>query len=505
MKNSFLNRRQLLQNAILGGSTLAAAELLGLSGPALRRAANHIQAPHGLPLIYDFSQAISGALRGTSDLLRLQQAYAQAAPKVAFLDCFLGTSADFRYFMNLQGQSFDGSINHGNSTNLGKLSQEAQSTSFKDAKLNRFFEQLCLTGTFDGAPNNGTLPGFQAKISNQTAQAGKIAAYSFVSNQGVGVHQLGAVPGSGNIAYALQANTGMSPMGVAVFKDSNFNYSIQDKDRKVVSQGRSMTELFAASEQGAQTAYVMDEPDITKNLLLEFDAMAQNADIVKIRKQLMDSAAQLKSEIAGWRTNNLTLETGAFNPMGGSTGTVSTRRAAGIFAATDMMKSGLMTVSSIGLNSPDYHQNDGNRAINGDMGSMMSCMTEIGVGVNGFIKSCIDNQIDGVVFIHTCSGRSVDWVQDTNSVFSVMIVVKGGQNAQMAKLKSAAYLPASMNGYLQGSSMDWGAGTMGITAGGVVGQGTVEATILDFLTNAISGKGATLLPTNGTIGKLMST
>lgn len=500
MMKSSMNRRNLLRSAILGGlgyGALSALQQYGLkNGLAQWYAQMRAQNPwlEGM----DALAVLEDALRGGPSLIFVSEAMAQGLPKVAFLDVFMATSFDPRNYLNLS--------NMGNGNNpLQTLTFGSMNSSvtdfikthdnFKQAKVNQFFGDLVLTGKYkmNGSPT--VINGFAPLISANGLPPNKISMTSFVSYQGTGVHQRGQIPGAGSVAHMIQASGALSPIGVAAFGA----VQVVDGSGSIVSGGKSSGAFISSLDQLIKEGYVPKVNDVkdssAKNRIRIFDELNGHEDAKKVRDQWLGSLERIRSEVGALKTDTYNrLGTNMFNAFGN----INADRAASMTVAGKLASSGLCTVASVGIGTPDFHRSDANRAPAGDEGNMVTAIVEAGIGIHVWAKSLIDAKMDGVAFIRTCSGRSADWVNDSSTVSSLAIIVKGSDAGPLHSIQSEYYGPMQVNNFVDDGTKPWAGGTFGLDAGNQM-AGSIDGAIAETVL-AAAGQSLKMRP-QSKIGK----
>lgn len=497
------SRRQMLRNAILGG--LGYGALSGLNKYGLTSALDNWYADllrsHPWSEGMDALTVLKDALEGGPSMLFMNRALAQGAPKVAFLDVFMATSADVRNYLNLSDFSNDNNplqtLNFGTQNTWVTSNLTQTDTRFGDSKVNKFFTELILTGRYRMTPTGAqqTLPGFDTMVSpvNSPIDPSKIAFASFVSYAGTGVHRQGATA-EGSIAHLIQMNSRMSPIGVSAFGA----VSVVGTGGATLASGRSSEQFVDVMDQLISQSYVDKSGRGTANRSNPFDALNGNAEAVALREQWLANLEKIRTEVSALQTTF-----GGTNPLGNrmfnAFGNISVDRAASIAVATRLATSGLGTVSSVGLRSFDFHQPDANRAPNGGNGNMITCTIEAGIGINVYAKALIDAKMDGVIFVRTCSGRNENWVNDSSTVSSIAIFVKGSGGGIINSMSNAYYGPASATAFVENSTMMWPEGVLGLSSG-AKNANIVDGTIAELVVNAVGGN-LSVSPA-ATLGKL---
>jgi len=499
---SQMNRRQLLRNALLGSLGYGAMASLnkygtiaGINGWYEKfRAANPWA--EGLDAI----TVLTDALQGGPSLLFVSQAMAQGPANLAFLDIFMATSADVRNYLNLSSFGNDNdplrTLNGWDTNTWVRDNITKTDTRFGDAKVNRFFTELILTGRYrmnGGQPM--TLPGFENLVSpaGSPIDPSKISFASFVSYAGTGVHRQGATA-EGSIAHLVQANAQLSPIGVSAFG----SVSVVGSGGATLAAGRSSSDFVGTLDALIAESYVDKDGKGEQNRSNVFDSLNGNAQAAALRKQWLANLEEIRKEVAELRTNYSTLGSGTFNGFG----QINVDRAASIAIAAKLASAKLGTVSSVGLNSFDFHRPDANRMPNGNRGNMITATMEAGIGLNVWAKSLIDKNMDGVAFIRTCSGRDEDWVQDRSTVSSVAVFVKGSGGGPVQTIANAYYGPERANSFVENQTMDWAGGVLGMDAG-AKNANIIDGTIAEFVVNA-AGKSMDISPA-ARLGKLKKT
>jgi hypothetical protein len=487
------SRRQLLRNAILGG--LGYGAMAGLSkfglGEGLNLWYEKLRAQNPWMEGMDALTVLRDALSGGPSMLFVSEAMAQGAPNVAFLDIFMSTSADVRNYLNLSAlgnannplQTLNfGTMNNWVTSNLVQTDER-----FAASKVNKFLTELVLTGRYrmsqTGAPT--TLPGFDALVSPASSpiDPSKIAFVSFVSYQGTGVHRQGATV-EGSIAHLIQMNARLSPIGVAAFG----SVSVVGSGGNTISAGRSSRNFVDTLDSLITQSYVDKDNSGRDNRSNPFDALSGNAQAIELRNRWIENLASIRREVASLKSGYSNLGSGMFNAFGN----INVDRAASIAVAAKLAASGLGTVSSVGLNSFDFHQPDANRAPRGSTGNMITCTIEAGIGLNVWAKSLIEKKMDGVAFIRTCSGRNDNWVNDSQTVSSVAVFVKGSGGGPIGSIANAYYGPESATRFVEDRSMAWAEGTLGLSSG-VKNANIIDGTVARTVINAV-GKEMTVSP-----------
>lgn len=499
---SQMNRRQLLRNALLGSLGYGAMSSLnkygtiaGINGWYEKfRAANPWA--EGLDAI----TVLTDALQGGPSLMFVSQAMAQGAADLAFLDIFMSTSADIRNYLNLS--------EFGNENNpLQKLNGWDMNTwvrdnitqtdsRFGEAKVNKFFTELILTGRYRTSAGQAmTLPRFESLVSSADSpiDPSKIAFASFVSYAGTGVHRQGATA-EGSIAHLIQANSQLSPIGVSAFG----SVSVVGSGGATLAAGRSSANFVGTLDALIAQSYVDKDNAGKANRSNVFDNLNGNAQAAALRKQWLSNLEEIRKEVASLKNNYATLGGETFNGFG----QINVDRAASIAIAAKLASAKLGTVSSVGLDSFDFHEPDANRAPNGDRGNMITATMEAGIGLNVWAKALIEKEMDGVAFIRTCSGRSADWVEDRSTVSSVAVFVKGSGGGPIQTLANAYYGPKSASQFVENQTMDWDNGVLGMD-GGAKNANIVDGTIAELVVNAV-GKSMNISPA-ARLGKLKKT
>ena len=480
-----MNRRNLLRAALLGTAgfgAMAGLKKFGVSaGLAEWYAAFRKQNPwcEGM----DALAVLEDALRGGPSLVFVSQALANGMPKVAFLDIFMSTSFDPRNFLNLSAFGKENNplqtLTFGSQNN--SVSELIQThPDFAAAKVNKIFGDMVLSGKYkmNGAPT--VIQGFESLIKD--IPPSKIAMTSFVSYQGTGVHQEGQIPGAGSVAHMIQASGQLSPIGVAAFG------TVQVRDGgpnggALIASGKSSSGFVESMGQLISKSYVPKNNDNPKgseiNKIRIFDELHGNADAVNVRSQWLENLARIETEIQMLRSTFSTLGSNSFNALG----TINCDRAASIAIAAKLVETGLCTVSTVGIGTPDFHRPDANRAPSGNSGNMYTATVEAAVGINVWANSLISKGMDGIAFIRTCSGRSDDWVQDSSTVSSIAVIVKGSNGGPLSSIQSAYYGPQSAANFVDQGTKDWADGTFGLDAG-AQNAGSIDGTVAEAVLNA---------------------
>lgn len=503
-----MNRRQLLRNALLGSLGYGTMTSLSKYGAfaGLNGWYDSFRAANPWAEGLDAITVLKDALQGGPSLLFVSQAMAQGAPNVAFLDIFMSTSADVRNYLNLtDGDSFGGlggsndprkSLT-GWDTNTWVRDNITQTDSrFGDAKINKFFTELILTGRYRVSGGQAlTLPGFESLVSpaGSSIDPSKIAFASFVSYAGSGIHEQGATA-EGSIAHVIQANSQMSPIGVSAFG----SVSVIGSGGATLFAGRSSANFVGTLDALIAQSYVDKDNKGTQNRSSVFDGLNGNRQAAALREQWISNIEEIRKEVLELKNNYLALGDQMFDGFG----QIKVERAASIAIAAKLARTKLGTVSSVGLDSFDFHNPDANRAPSGDRGNMITCTMEAGIGLNVWAKSLIDSKMDGVAFIRTCSGRSEDWKDDKSTVSSVAVFVKGSGGGPIQTLANAYYGPARANAFVENETMDWGSGVLGLDAG-AKNANIVDGTIAELVVNA-TGKSLKMSPA-ARLGKLKKT
>ncbi|NBO39452.1 hypothetical protein EBU99_12815 [bacterium] len=490
------NRRQLLRAALLGG--LGYGAMAGLSRYGFTAGLNawyeKFRAANPWAEGMDAITVLRDALNGGPSALFVSQALAAGASPVSFLDIFMATSHDPRNFLNL---TEFGNANDPTKTLVFpdamnpavKRDLLATHPAFAAAKVNKFFGDMLLSGKYmmNGTPT--VLPNFTGLIGD--IDPSKIAITSFVSYQGTGVHQQGAIPAAGSIAHMIQASAQLSPIGVAAFGA----VSVIDNNMKSVSAGRKSKDFVATLDQLIATSYVDKSKDDGSsrgsNKQRIFDELNGNPEAVALRSQWLENLEKIRAEVADLKANYSSLGSGMFNVYGN----INCDRAASIAVAAKLAKSGLGTVATVGLQTPDFHATDASRAPSGDSGNMVTAIAEAALGANVYIKSRLDARQDGVIFIRTCSGRSADWVQDSSTVSGLAIFIKGSSGSALSSIVSEYYGPTStvLNGaFVDASTKAWAGGVLGLD-GGTVTAAQVDGTVAQAVVNA-AGRTLSIAP-----------
>lgn len=511
---SQMNRRQLLRNALLGSLGYGAMASLnkygtiaGINGWYEKfRAANPWA--EGLDAI----TVLTDALQGGPSLLFVSQAMAQGSANLAFLDIFMSTSADIRNYLNLSSFGNDNDplrtlgglqSNSWVSSNITKTD-----TRFGEAKVNQFFTELILTGRYrmgDGQPM--TLPGFESLVSpvGSPIDPSKISFASFVSYVGTGIHQDGAT-GQGSIAHLIQANAQLSPIGVSAFGRT----SVIGSSGATLATGRTSSNFVGILDALIAESYVDKDGKGKQNRSNVFDSLNGNAQAAAMRKQWLANLEEIRKEVQELKTGYGELGKGLFNALGET----HVDGAASIAIAAKLASAKLGTVSTVGLDTFDFHAPEANKAPtytmrNGevdprvnDKGNMITATIEAGIGLNVWAKALIDKKMDGVAFIRTCSGRDEDWVEDRSTVSSVAVFVKGSGGGPVQTIANAYYGPERANSFVENQTMDWAGGVLGMDAGAKT-AGIIDGTIAEFVVNA-AGKSMEISPA-ARLGKLKKT
>jgi hypothetical protein len=482
---SNINRRNLLRAALLGTAgygAMAGLKQFGVSaGLAEWYAAFRRQNPwcEGM----DALAVLEDALRGGPSLVFVSQALANGMPKVAFLDVFMSTSFDSRNFLNVS--AFGKANDPLQTLTFGSMNSSVSELivthpAFADAKVNKLFGDMVLTGKYkmNGAPT--VIRGFESLVKD--IPPSKIAMTSFVSYQGTGVHQNGQIPGAGSVAHMIQASGQLSPIGVAAFG------TVQVRDGgpnggSLIASGKSSGAFIESLGQLISKSYVPKNNDKAegseRNKLRMFDDLNGSAEAANVRSQWLENLARIESEIQALKTGYSTLGTNTFNALG----TINCDRAAAMAVAAKLAETGLCTVSSVGIGTPDFHRPDANRAPSGDSGNMYTAIVEAAVGINVWANSLIAKGMDGVAFIRTCSGRSDDWVQDSSTVSSIAVIVKGSYGGPLGSIQSAYYGPQSTATFVDQGTKEWAQGVMGLD-GGTQTAGSIDGTVAEAVLSA---------------------
>jgi len=497
---SQFNRRQLLRNAILGG--LGYGAMAGLSKYGLAAGLNgwyeKFRAANPWAEGMDAISVLTDALQGGPSMLFVSEAMAQGAADLAFLDIFMSTSADPRNYLNLSGlgnannplQTLNfGTMNPWITENLIQTDER-----FAASKVNKFFTEMVLTGRYKMAQNGAamTLPGFESLVSaaGSPIDPSKIAFASFVSYAGTGVHQQGATA-QGSIAHLIQASAQMSPIGVAAFG----SVSVIGSGGTTLAAGKSSANFVNTLDALISKSYVDKDNKGAANRSNPFDALNGNPQAVALRARWLENLENIQKEVQSLKSGYATLGRGMFNAFGN----INIDRAASIAVAAKLAGSKLGTVATVGLNSFDFHQPDANRAPNNNTGNMVTCTMEAAIGLNVWAKTLIEKRMDGIAFIRTCSGRDANWVQDSSTVSSIAIIVKGSGGGVINSIANAYYGPASATRYVDETSMSWSENVLGMPAG-TKNANIIDGTIAQTVVNAI-GKELTMSPA-ARLGKL---
>lgn len=492
---SQFNRRQLLRNALLGA--LGYGAMSGLSHYGFANGLNNwyekFRAANPWFEGLDTLTVLKDALDGGPSLLFVSEAMAQGAAPIAFLDIFMATSADPRNYLNLSSFGNDnnplrtlsfGTMNSWLTSNLVRTDER-----FGDASVNKFFTEMVLTGRYrmtDGGAQM-TLPGFESLVSPASSPIDPklISFTSFVSYAGTGVHQAGATV-NGSIAHLIQASAQLSPIGVAAFN----SVSVIGQNGATLAGGRS-SESFVKTLDALITKGYVDKNRAnrgTKHRSNPFDALNGSTGAAQLRDRWLENLGFIEDEVAALKANYMTLGKGTFNAFGN----INVDRAASIAIAAKLAGARLGTVATVGMNSFDFHAPDANRSPDGDTGNMVTCTMEAAIGLNVWARTLIEKKMDGVAFIRTCSGRNENWVNDSSTVSSLAIYVKGSGSGSIASIENAYYGPSRPQAYVDSSSMSWDEGVMGLPSGvkntNIV-DGTVAQTVLDA-----SGRTFSLMP-----------
>jgi hypothetical protein len=351
---------------------------------------------------------------------------------------------------------------------------------FAAAKVNKIFGDMVLTGKFKRNGTPTVIPGFESLVKD--IPASKIAMTSFVSYQGTGIHQNGQIPGAGSIAHMIQASGQLSPIGVAAFG------SVEVRDGgpgggALITSGKSSEGFIESMGQLISKSYVPKNNDAAegseRNKIRMFDDLHGNADAAKVRTQWLENLARIESEIQVLKNNYSALGKNTFDALG----SVNCDRAASIAVAAKLVETGLCTVSTVGIGTPDFHRPDANRMPSGDSGNMYTAIVEAAVGINVWANSLIAKGVDGIAFIRTCSGRSDDWIEDSSTVSSIAVIVKGSYGGPLSSIQSAYYGPQSASNFVDQGTKEWADGTFGLDAG-TQNAGSIDGAIAEAVLNA---------------------
>lgn len=493
---SQINRRHLLRSALLGG--LGYGAMSGLQKYGVSQGLAHwyaqFRAKNPWAEGMDALAVLEDAFRGGPSLIFISEALAQGFPKVSFLDIFMATSYDPRNFLNLSGFGTQNNplqtltFGTGNSS-VSDLTQTHPA--FADAKVNKLFGDMVLTGKYMMNGTAQVIPGFTSLIKD--IPQNKIAMTSFVSYQGTGVHQRGQIPGAGSIAHMIQASGQLSPIGVAAFGA----VEVRDDGPNgggLIASGKKSAAFINSLDQLIAKSYVPKENDKASgsvaNKIRMFEELHGNEDAKKVRTQWLENLERIAVEVQSLKTSYASLGSLNFNALG----SINCDRAASIAIAAKLAETGLCTVSSVGLQTPDFHRPDANRAPNGDSGNMYTAIIEAGVGINVWANSLIAKGMDGIAFIRTCSGRNEDWVQDSNTVSSIAVIVKGSEGGPLGAIQSAYYGPASASAFVDNRTLEWADGVFGLDAGTQT-AGSIDGAVAEAILSA-AGQSLTLRPRN---------
>jgi len=489
-----INRRNLLRAALVGGlgyGAMAGLKKYGLSS-GLAQWYAEFRARNPWAEGMDALAVLEDAFKGGPSLVFISEALANGLPKVAFLDVFMATSHDPRNFLNLSDM--------GNENNpLQTLTYGSTNTSVSDliqthpvfaaAKVNKLFGDMVLTGKYmlNGTPT--VIDGFQSLIKDIDPQ--KIAMTSFVSYQGTGIHDFGQIPGAGSVAHIIQASGQLSPIGVAAFG------AVQVRDGgpnggALVTSGKKSSAFIDAMGQLISKSYVPKNNDTQQgsepNKIRIFEELHGNEEAKKVRTQWLENLARIEAEIRILNANYSSLGSAMVNALG----SINCDRAASIAVAGKLVETGLCLVSTVGLDTPDFHNPDANRAPSGDFGNMHTAIVEAGVGINVWANSLIAKGLDGIAFIRTCSGRSANWVDDSSTVSSIAVIVKGSYGGPLSSIQTAYYGPERSANFVDQGTKDWASGVFGLD-GGTQNAGSIDGTIAETILNA-AGQSLTIRP-----------
>ncbi|MEY3902677.1 MAG: hypothetical protein RL189_1983, partial [Pseudomonadota bacterium] len=90
------------------------------------------------------------------------------------------------------------------------------------------------------------------------------------------------------------------------------------------------------------------------------------------------------------------------------------------------------------------------------------------------------------------SGRNEDWVQDSNTVSSIAVIVKGSEGGPLGAIQSAYYGPASASAFVDNRTLEWADGVLGLDAGTQT-AGSIDGAVAEAILSA-AGQSLTLRP-----------
>lgn len=487
-------RRDILKAAAMGSIGLGlSAEFSALSRFLLNdRLAKHL--PAGA------LERLKDALGDGASLFHSSEALAQSTPTAAFLDIFMAMSSDIRHYVNTSDFSrandiFQTMRSFGRTAEtLGDMTKTHPD--FVASRVTKWFADLVMNGSAPGATNifgnNASVGGLQV---NKPIESSRLSFLSFVSYDGTGIHRQGAIPNAGSMAYIADEAFKMSPNGVGVLGDK---LELINESGNTQSLSVNVQDFLKNLDQFLQTSYYHRSPEKSQNLILQLEETVSSSEARKMRSQWLEGLENMKARIQSWADYGQ-LAQREFNPfalasapdMGGN---ITCSRAAAMALAGAMAADRLVTVSSVGLDSFDFHSDNVDRSPQRrsdgtEIGNMMTCAVEAGVGLNAWANRLIEAGMDGVAFLRTCSGRSADWVLDSRTVSGVAIVVKGRSNGPLEDVQSAYYGPNPDSfgegaGFVESATRDWDSGTLKLS-GGKVQAASVEGAVLALIGKAL--------------------
>jgi hypothetical protein len=488
------HRRDFLRNAVLGTMGLGAAysfKKMGLTS-GLEKSFHDWMASQTQSGGWDAFTQLKDALRGGPALLGVSNAFAADTRNVAFLDCFMAISSDCRHFLNLS--SF-GAANNIFSTlasfkdSAGPLSGMVRDHSvYRGAKVNEWFGELVRTGKSQA---NAIIPGFENLVKD--IPANKLCFTSFCSYVGRANHGFGHLDQVGTLPFLIQKAFNLSPLGIASLSDS---VNVMDEQAKSVALGKSTRRFVDDLAQFVSPSYFARSPLPSENVLLQLDALVDNVEAKELRMKWLTGLVELQKIVGSWMPYK-DLSDKDFNAFGMVAGMGSTEdagRCASIALAGKMAASGLGMVSTISLPTHDFHEDKVDRTtqVPGQKRyTMQHAYMETGTGLNIWANELIKAKKDGVAFIRIPSGRSANWVDDSNTTTSgLMVVVRGADNSPLADMQNMYYGPSASGVFVETATLDWAPGLMGL-AGGQIPAAAVEGAVASVVAKA-SGQTFTL-------------